>query len=199
MSQRARNEPDAGWRGAKDEALIDYLLRNRHTSPFEHCVLTFEVSAPIFVFRQWHRHRTWSYSEISARYSELPEECYVPPPGQVTEQSTKNHQSRTDAPLPDWKVRSIRSLVSGANRAAFKAYRMMLKLGCPRELARTVLPLGTHSRMAATVNLLNFLRFLALRADEHAQYEIRVYAKAMTELARAYYPRTLEAWDRHGL
>src|SRR5687768_15107954 len=100
----ARVSYDAEWRTGEDEGkdakLINYLMKNRHTSPFESVTFTFEVKAPIFVFRQWHRHRTWSFNEVSARYSELPEEFYVPAVEQITTQSTSNKQMRTDEQHP---------------------------------------------------------------------------------------------------
>jgi thymidylate synthase (FAD) len=192
----ARVSHNIDWRtgedAGKDEKLIAYLLRNKHTSPFESVTFTFEVKAPIFVFRQWHRHRTWSYNEISARYSELPEEFYVPEAKDITGQSSSNKQMRTDKPHP--KALAFREIIHGQCATAFTLYQTLLKEGCPRELARGVLPMNTYSRMFATVDLHNLFHFLRLRLHEHAQYEIRVYAKAMLELITPYVPVSVAAF-----
>ena len=183
----ARVSYDADWRAndeGKDAKLIGYLMRNHHTSPFEAVTLTFEIKAPIFIFRQWHRHRTWSYNEVSARYTELPEEFYVP--RVITTQSTSNKQMRTDAEAPNMEL--MRSYMRKSCTDAFNLYHALLEQGCARELARTVLPLATYSRMFATVDLHNLFHFLRLRLHPHAQMEIRVYAQAMLKLAQAVAP-----------
>lgn len=193
----ARVSYDSAWRAGEDQGsdrrLIRYLWKNHHTTPFEAVTLTFEVRAPIFVFRQWHRHRTWSFNELSARYRELPEEFYVPDPALITTQSKSNKQMRTDErhPLADM----ISKAVERTCQDAFATYKVLIDEGCPRELARSVLPVGTYSHMFATVSLLNLLRFLTLRCDAHAQYEIRVYADAMRDLARAIAPEAIAAWE----
>jgi len=178
----------------KDIKLLKYLWDNKHTSPFEHVTLTFDVKAPIFVFRQWHRHRTWSYNEISARYTELPEEFYVPEPSQITEQSKRNKQQRTENEIVySWRAAEI---MRRAAVRSFNDYRELLEIGVPRELARTVLPVSTYSQMFATVNLLNLLKFLGLRDHDHAQYEIRVYAQGIKELIRPLFPNVLEIFEK---
>lgn len=193
----ARVSYDAAWRVGENEAndhkLIEYLWRNGHTTPFEAAALTFEIKAPIFVFRQWHRHRTWSYNELSARYRELPEEFYVPLPKDVGGQSTTNKQGRTAASIPH-ADRAV-ALMREQNISAFAAYRELLSMGVTRELARSVLPLASYSHMFSTVNLLNLLKFLTLRCDGHAQYEIRVYAEAMRDLTRDIFPVAVKAWE----
>ena len=198
----ARVSYDADWRGpeglageSKDAKLIDYLHRNKHTSPFESVVFTFEVKAPIFVFRQWHRHRTWSVNEVSARYTELPEDFYVPDVDQITTQSPTNKQMRTDVIHPD--ADAIRSHILSACESSFRHYRMLLDSGAPRELARGVLPVNTYSRMFATVDLHNLFHFLRLRLHSHAQYEIRVYAEAMLELIKPIVPTAVAAFMTH--
>lgn len=191
----ARVSYDADWRAGEDEGsdarLLQYLLKNRHTSPFEHVTFTFEVKAPIFVFRQWHRHRTQSYSEMSARYTELDEGWYVPDVSQITTQSSDNKQARTTEqhPMADALQRTIR----GACVNASYDYKHLLAEGCPRELARSVLPVTTYSRMFTTVNLHNLMHFLGLRLHKHAQYEIRVYAQAITTLITPIVPETMAA------
>jgi thymidylate synthase (FAD) len=191
----ARVSYDAAWRAGddqgSDERLINYLWSHRHTTPFEAVTFTFEVHAPIFVFRQWHRHRTWSFNELSARYRELTAEFYVPDAMQIGSQSTNNKQGRTlDATDRLTEV----ELYESSCRDAFDVYRGLLEFGWPRELARSVLPVSTYSTMFATVNLLNFLKFLTLRCDAHAQYEIRVYADAMLELIKPIVPVAAAAW-----
>lgn len=196
----ARVSYDAAWRAGEDQGsdkrLINYLWKNAHTSPFEAVTFTFEVKAPIFVFRQWHRHRTWSYNELSARYRELPEEFYVPDPALIGEQSKDNKQARVIAEEADIEERKSEvALVDMQCSVSFTLYRKLLESGWPRELARSVLPVNTYSHMFATVDLLNLLKFLTLRCHEHAQHEIRVYADAMRELARVVAPVAIEAWE----
>lgn len=192
----ARVSYDADWRtgddAGKDEKLIRYLMRNRHTSPFEAVTFTFEVKAPLFVLRQWHRHRTWSYNEVSARYSELPDEFYVPEVSDVTTQSASNKQMRTDVQHP--QAAAMQSLMKKSMTDAFAAYKELLAQGCPRELARSVLPCSTYSRMFATVDLHNLFHFLRLRLHEHAQKEIRVYAEAMLKLVEPIVPVAVAAF-----
>ena len=192
----ARVSYDAAWRAGEDQGsdtkLINYLWCHHHTTPFEAVTFTFEVKAPIFVFRQWHRHRTWSFNELSARYRELPEEFYVPKPEHIGVQSKNNKQGRDLAVERDMLTPSM---IDHACRAAFESYRSLLNQDVPRELARSVLPVATYSHMFATVDLLNLLKFLTLRCDSHAQYEIRVYAEAMRELARSVVPISVAAWE----
>jgi thymidylate synthase (FAD) len=205
VSRAARVSYDAAWRAGEDEGsderLIKYLWKNHHTSPFEAVTLTFEVKAPIFVFRQWHRHRTWSYNELSARYRELPEEFYLPAVELIGEQAKDNKQMRvgTGAILADELLQKRRAAqveaVGDHCHYAFELYQNLLADGWPRELARSVLPVNTYSHMFATVDLMNLLKFLTLRVHEHAQYEIRVYAEAMRDLARTVAPVSVAAWE----
>lgn len=192
----ARVSYDADWRtgddAGKDEKLIRYLMRNRHTSPFEAVTFTFEVKAPIFVLRQWHRHRAWSYNEVSARYSELPYEFYVPDVTDITTQSASNKQMRTETQHPH--AAEMQDLMRKAMMAAFDTYKELLARGCPRELARSVIPCSTYSRMFATVDLHNLFHFLRLRMHEHAQKEIRVYADAMLALVEPIVPVAVAAF-----
>ncbi|HYE38166.1 FAD-dependent thymidylate synthase [Methylocaldum sp.] len=193
--RNARVSYDADWREGdekKDQKLIDYLYKNRHTSPFEAMVFTFEVKAPLFVLRQWHRHRTWSYNEVSARYTELPEEFYLPALSSVTTQHQSNKQMRTDDQHPT-AHKFVEELKEHSERA-FELYQWMLADGYPRELCRTVLPLNTYSRMFATVDLHNLFHFCRLRLHPHAQYEIRVYAQAMLDLVNTICPYAVKAF-----
>jgi len=193
----ARVSYDAAWRAGEDSGsdarLIQYLWKHQHTSPFEAVEFQFEVKAPIFVLRQWHRHRTWSYNELSARYRELPEDFYVPAPDQVGAQSPDTKQARIAAP-PD--VESP-ALIRAACESAFSTYRELLQRGVPRELARSVLPVSTYSTMFAKTNLRNLFHFLSLRGDAHAQHEIRVYAAAMLNLIRPIVPVATGAWENN--
>jgi thymidylate synthase (FAD) len=192
----ARVSYDAEWRtgedDGKDAKLISYLLKNKHTSPFESVIFTFEVKAPIFVFRQWHRHRTWSFNEVSARYTELDMGHYVPELDQITTQSTSNKQMRTSEINPN--AQRIQQTIDLTCKRAFRNYKRMLDLGAPRELARAVLPVAAYSRMFATVDLHNLMHFLTLRCHSHSQYEIRVYAEAMLTLIEPIVPVTIKTF-----
>lgn len=191
----ARNSFNAAWRAGEDESadakLIRYLWRNKHTTPFEHVVFTFDIKAPIFVFRQWHRHRTWSYSEVSARYSELPEEFYLP--NELHIQSTVNKQGRDDSVAHG----SMGMLLAIEKQCcdAFALYTEILRSGVSREEARMHLPLNTYTKMFGTTNLLNLLKFIVLRSDAHAQYEIRVYSDAILDMIRTIVPECVAAFE----
>lgn len=195
--RNARVSYDADWRTGEDEGkdsrLIHRMMEGHHSSPFESMVFTFEVKAPIFVLRQWHRHRTWSYNEVSARYAELPEEYYVPEAEKITTQHATDKQMRTEQ--IHGHSRAWQAMMQDHNYDAFSLYKRMLADGVPRELARTVLPLATYSRMFATVDLHNLFHFLRLRLDPHAQYEIRVYAQALLELVGPICPVAVEAFQ----
>jgi thymidylate synthase (FAD) len=190
----------AGRAGAdekSDERLIRYLWKNKHTTPFEAVTFTFEVVAPIFVFRQWHRHRMWTYNEVSARYTELPELFYTPNPNDVGKQSTTNKQAREVGTLDlteyDQRRHEVQ-LLRQHSEHAFTLYRHLIDRGWPRELARTALPLNTYSAMFASVDLHNLFHFLTLRTHPHAQYEIRVYAEALLALVERIVPVAVAAW-----
>ncbi len=194
--RNARVSYDAAWRAGNDKGsdarLIHYLLENGHNTPFEAPYITFEIMAPIFVIRQWHRHRTQSYNELSARYRPLPEHFFIPDAHTVTLQSEDNKQMRTKEQHPD--ANHIRQLMEKSNQASFKIYHELLALGTPRELARSVLPLGTYTHMFASANLHNWMRFLKERLHEHAQYEIQVYAIEIAKILAELYPVTMQAF-----
>lgn len=199
--RNARVSYDAAWRAGENEGsdkrLINYLYKNGHNTPFESVVVTFEVKAPIFVFRQWHRHRTQSYNELSARYRQLPSEMYVPELEQITTQSTDNKQMRTDE--INEHATLIQHLIEKQNQESYNLYQRLLSLGCPRELSRGVLPLNVYSHMFCTANLHNWFRFLAERLHPHAQYEIRVYAQAILKMLEDVAPVAVEAFkDKNG-
>ena len=160
---------DSNRKVTDDAGLLDYLMRHHHTSPFEMVVFRFQVKLPIFVERQWVRHRTCSMNEMSARYSELPAEYYQPDPDTVRAQSTVNKQGR-DQQLPSDTVVGFRDDVALECGGAFPLYKLHLELGVARELARIILPLGTYTEKVWQMNLHNLLHFLKLRSDEHAQW-----------------------------
>lgn len=179
----------------KDMKLIHYLMKHNHTSPFESVVATFEVKAPIFVFRQWMRHRTQSFNEVSARYTELKDDYYIPETQQITTQSSQNKQMKTDRVNCD--AEEIKDLILKYSESSFIAYKRLLELGCPREMARAVLPMGTYSTMIVTANLLNWFKFIRLRSCEKSQYEIRVYSDSVLEFLRAVAPIACEAFEKY--
>lgn len=194
--RRARRSYDAAWRAGKDEKsdekLINYLIRNGHNTPFECSTATFDVKLPIFVIRQWQRHRTQSYNEASARYTKLSEEYFLPEIHTITEQGSGNKQMRTKEQHPN--ALHIRNTMEAAQREAFKQYHYLLMLGTPRELARVVLPFGTYTTMSATANLWNWMRFLRERLHEHAQYEIQVYAIQIARELEKLFPVAMKAF-----
>ncbi len=182
----------------QDRGLIHYLLRNWHTSPFEQVVLTFHVKMPIFVARQWIRHRTARLNEISGRYSVMKDEFYLPEPDLVATQSADNKQGRGDS-LPLDQAARVITAMNEEQRAVYANYETMLEDGVARELARANLPLATYTEMYWQIDLHNLLQFLRLRMDPHAQYEIRVYAEALAECAKAVAPIAYEAFEEHVL
>lgn len=177
-----------------DEKLLKYLYDNKHSTPFEFAGLTIEVQAPIFVFREWHRHRTQGYNEMSARYTPLPDLNYMPSIDRLLVGSDgKNKQAGTVAnaePLTRTDAESYQLLLKANYEASERFYQQALKSGVPKELARIHLPVGRYSRMRATANLRNWLGFLTLRMAPQAQYEIRVYAEAIGDVILSLFPRT---------
>lgn len=177
-----------------DEKLLRYLYVNKHTSPFEMAGMTIEVQAPIFVFREWMRHRTQSYSELSARYTPIPNLNYIPSVERLMmDVNEKNKQAGRikDAnemmqEVAEW----FREELKRTYATQQGIYNAALLSGVPKELARIHLPVGRYSRMRASANLLNWLKFLTLRMAPNAQYEIRVYADALGSFVEKLFPRT---------
>ena len=198
ICRSARVSFNAEWRTGEDEGkddkLIGYLIKHAHWSPFESVVMTFEVKCPVFVARQWMRHRSQSYNEISARYTEMDEDYYVPDILKYGIQDAKNKQARNMPPSDNYTDEELlqRAIWQREQEAvmgeALRVYRKHLAEGMPREIARDVLPFALYTRFFGTVNLRNAFGFIKLRADGHAQYEIRVYAEAMLELIRTVAP-----------
>lgn len=177
----------------KDRKLIRYLLANGHTSPFEHVSITFHAKVPIFVARQWMRHRTWAFNELSYRYTEPEMEFYRPKEYRV--QSTSNKQMSA-GPLTDTLVTgSLDSAYSDVLEYSVKTYDLMIEKGISREIARMVLPVSLMTEFYATVNLHNLLKFLELRMHPHAQSEIQEAAELMYYRAKGIAPWTMEIWE----
>lgn len=196
--QSARVSYGSGTKSFRqDRGLIHYLLRNDHTSPFEQVVLTFHTKMPVFVARQWVRHRTARLNEISGRYSVMRDEFYVPEAAQMRGQSTDNKQARSDDVLPG--ADALVDAFASEQSAAYRTYEGYLEQGLAREVARVNLPLSLYTEWYWQIDLHNLFHFLALRMDSHAQYEIRVYAEAMAKCAQAVAPVAYEAFEEHKL
>lgn len=162
----------------KDLVLLDYLIKNRHTSPLEHVIFTFSVHCPLFVRGQWHRHRTWSYNEISRRYTEIDMEFYTPP--KLRKQAEVNRQASVE--IEDFDDTELRGKISEHNKKSLKVYNELLDAGVCREQSRGVLSQNMMVTFWATVDLSNLIHFLDIRDSEHAQWEIRQYAVAIKKL-----------------
>ena len=178
-----------------DEKLLRYLWENQHSTPFEVSGLTFEVQAPIFVFREWHRHRTQSFSEMSARYTPLPDVNYIPTVERLMLNSKTNKQAGTvkgAAQLTEQEAKGFQDALFSMYADQESLYQKALNIGVPKELARVHLPVGRYSRMRASANLRNWLAFLTLRMAPGAQWEIRQYANAVGGFVAKQFPRT---WD----
>lgn len=181
----------------EDTALIGYLLKNKHTSPFEQVVFTFHIKTPIFVARQWVRHRTARMNEISGRYSVMSDEFYVPESNDIRPQNKSNKQGRSDDTLTeDIKNEFLTSLQSD-QAELYRNYEGYLKDDIARELARVNLPLSLYTQFYWQIDLHNLLHFLKLRLDPHAQKEIRVYGDALAMCAKAVAPIAYLAFEEH--
>ena len=198
--QAARVSYGAGTKSYReDRGLINYLLRNEHTSPFEQVVLTFHTKMPVFVARQWVRHRTARLNEISGRYSVMEEQFYVPAPADIAMQSADNKQGRQGDPVEDELASRIIAAFSDQQSQIYRGYQQLLDTGLARELARINLPLSLYTQWYWQIDLHNLFRFLALRMDAHAQYEIRAYANALFDITRVVCPIAAEAFGEHVL
>ncbi len=204
--QAARVSYGAGTKRTRQDAgLIRYLMRHWHTTPFEMCEIKYHVKLPIFVARQWIRHRTANVNEYSARYSILDNEFYIPAPGDLASQSTANRQGRGEV-LEGDEARRVFELLRADAEQVYAHYEEMLnedtegnvrdpdRSGLARELARMNLSLNFYTQWYWKIDLLNLLHFLWLRQDDHAQYEIRAYAGAMMQTVERWVPLTFEAF-----
>lgn len=210
----ARVSFNAEWRAGEDAVNDRRLLRRlwsgkpygdttplpltpAHSTPFEACYATFDVMLPIFVVRQWHRHRTQSYNEVSARYTEMEDRFYLPDPALVGVQSTSNKQGSVvtghDPLLTQQRAMEV-EMVKRHQENSYALYKTLLGKGWPREKARIVLTFALHTHMFASANLLNWIRFLNLRCDPDAQYEIREYADRIAIFLSALYPEVMRLW-----
>lgn len=179
-----------------DEKLLRYLYKHKHMTPFEMATVVFEIQAPIFVFREWHRHRTQSYNELSARYTELPDMFYVPSIARLMAgmQATSNKQSST-AGFSREDAEILQADLEHSYRMSRSTYEGLLAQGVSREIARMVIPVSQYSRMRASANLRNWLGFLTLRQDPAAQWEIRQYAHEVHDQLAERFPRTLALFN----
>jgi len=204
--QAARVSYGSGTKKINEDAgLINYLMRHRHTTPFEMCEIKFHIKLPIFIARQWIRHRTANVNEYSGRYSIMDKEFYIPAPEQLAAQSKSNRQGRGDVLEGAAAARVLELLKADASQA-YAHYEEMLnediagnvlregKTGLARELARMNLSLNFYTQWYWKIDLHNLLHFLSLRADAHAQYEIRVYANVMLDILKAWVPITSAAF-----
>ena len=181
-----------------DRSLIRYLLRHWHTTPFEMCEIKLHLKMPIFVARQWIRHRTASINEYSGRYSIMPDEFYVPDLDAVQGQSLTNRQGR-EGPIPQSEAQAFRDTVDNAGQIAFGVYDKAMEAGVARELARVVLPLGAYTEFYWKIDLHNLMHFLRLRLDPHAQTEIRAFAVVIYDILKAWVPVTATAFEDYRL
>ena len=193
----------------QDKGLINYLIRHRHTTPLEMCDIKFHIKLPIFIARQWIRHRTASVNEYSARYSILSNEFYLPDASHLTPHSSVNKQGRSETALPEDIALKVLATIKEDSLRCYKNYIGMMNeddqgniidennIGITRELARINLTLNHYTEWYWKINLHNLLHFLSLRADSHAQYEIRVYAEVMLDIVKAWVPFVYEAFQEH--
>lgn len=204
--EAARMSTDGAFRGwgdetaPGDERLLRYLYTNKHSTPFEMAGAAIEVQAPIFVFREWQRHRTQSYNELSARYVKLDGLYYVPTLERCMMGPDDNKQAgRADgaAELTEEQAQSFRAHLVTGYEVAGREYKVALANGVPKELARCIMPVGHYSRMRASANLRNWLAFLTLRQAPNAQWEIRQYADALNGILVELFPRTMELFNEH--
>ncbi len=199
--EAARMSTDKGFQGwgtsedPGDERLLCYLWKHQHYTPFEMAGMVIEVQAPIFVFREWHRHRTQSYNELSARYTELPDLFYLPNTTRLMygKQSQKNKQDSDDKSLAtEEEIETAKAILQENYTNSRRDYEDLLKVGFARELARLVIPVAQYSRMRASANLRNWLAFLTLRTAPGAQWEIRQYATLLNAMISQAFPRVWE-------
>ncbi len=193
-----------------DKGLINYLIAHRHTTPFEMCEIKFHIKLPIFIARQWIRHRTASVNEYSARYSIMEDEFYIPRAENLSAQSKVNHQGRDETKvLNSEEQRQVLEILKNDAKQTYQHYLEMInqdangevadpqKEGLARELARMNLPVNCYTQWYWKIDLHNLLHFLALRADKHAQYEIRAYAEVMLDVVKKWVPHCFEAFEKY--
>ena len=183
----------------EDRGLVRYLMRHMHTTPFEMVELKFHVKLPIFVARQWIRHRTANVNEYSGRYSVMKDEFYIPEPLAIHRQSRRNKQGRAEEEVPAELRGKVLDILVAAQRQTYGEYSDMLDEDIARELARIHLPLSLYTEWYWKIDLHNLFHFLHLRLDPHAQHEIRIYGEAMAEITRKVVPVAWEAFEDYVL
>lgn len=179
---------------SQDGALIDYLLRHQHTSPFEQVVFTFHLKMPIFVARQWVRHRMGRMNEVSGRYSIMKDEFYVPENSCISKQSTNNKQGRGEV-FEEQQAKEFQAEFIEGQQKAYEVYKDMVEKGIAREIARINLPLALYTEFYWQMDLHNLFHFLKLRLDSHAQYEIRLYAEKILEIIKTVCPMAVSSFE----
>ena len=182
---------------SEDEGLIRYLMRHQHTTPFEMVEFKFHCRMPIFVARQWIRHRTANVNEMSARYSEMPDIFYAPPTELCTTQSAQNKQGGTGTTVDG--AEEIAASFADTQKEIYQQYEVYLEKNMRRELARINLPVSLYTEWYWKIDLHNLFHFLKLRMDKHAQYEIRVFAEAMGEIVKTHVPLAWKAFEDYAL
>ena len=196
--QTARVSYGEGTKTLREDAgLIDYLLRHEHSSPFEHVIFEFHAKMPIFVARQWIRHRTARLNEISGRYSVIKDEFYIPEASSINFQSKDNKQGRAIDDVPAELKEKVISLLAEDQQNVYKNYEEMIDDDIARELARINLPLSTYTEWYWQMDLKNMFHFLKLRMDHHAQWEIQEYGRAMAKIVKAVCPLAYDSFERH--
>lgn len=182
----------------KDAGLVNFLMKNHHTSPFEHTAATFLIECPIVVVREWHRHRTQSYNEMSGRYTQLEPKFYAPNYDRPLIQVGKPGAYRFEVPKDDIVNINLYRELRYSYQAAWNAYEILLEQGVAKEVARLSLPVAVYTKFYATANLLNWMRFLTLRTDAQAMFEIRELAFKVEEHLFRLYPAAMTCWDKNG-
>jgi len=181
-----------------EEGLINYMMKNSHGTPFESVVFTFKVKAPIFVAREWFRHRIGSFNEMSGRYVELKNEFYIPEATHIRKQVGKPGAYHFEPVEDDDIVEDCRDIMENAYAEAWSAYQYMLGMGVAREVARDILPVGIYTMFMWTVNLRSLFNFIKLRSGEHALSEIRDYSEEIEKLVKLVVPVAYTSFNKHG-
>jgi len=196
LAECARMSTDTVATEEANQRLVQRLIRDRHTSPIEFGQVVVEVAMPIFVMRQWVRHRTGAFNEFSGRYSIFPDTYYVPTLDRIQYQSTFNKQGSADS-LPEDEAKHWQQLIIDRSEGDYRAYTAMVEAGVTRELARIILPPNFYTKVRWTINLHNLFHFLKLREDAHAQWEVQQYANVMHQICRKYFPAATKAYEDH--
>lgn len=197
--EAARMSTNKGFEGwEKDFNLLEFLWSHKHATPFEMCELALEVQAPIVVFREWHRHRTQSYNELSARYTQMPDLHYLPTPDRIQKQSANNKQGSAE-PVDGGTAQQILSELERQQEEVYETYDAWVGNGIAKEVARLNTPVSRYSRMRVKTDLRNWLAFCNLRMRPNAQWEIRQFANAVGLILGTIWPRTWQLFEEYDL